>query len=485
MNSKYFSKAKMLAVVPPAVFLITVFLAGFFLVHSLEHVAREHIAEQGGNAMTAIQRGIENELGSSYAVVKALAGSPWILPALLEPNPENLEHAYSALSRYNQSLGFSVCYLLDLQGKAVASSNKDTPDSFVGKNYVFRPYFQGALSGTTSVYMAAGVTSLERGFYAAHPVQDDAGKVVGVVAIKKNVEAAKNILVAYPTSFLINPDGIIFMAGSRDMVFKSLWPVSLERARELKDSRQFGGETFEAVFDRPVQQGDTLRYHGGTYECFRSPVASPGWSLVLLISTKEIFYFRVLGWGITGSMILIIILLGIWAASRVKAEEVLRESQERFRTAFESSGIGMALIRPEGRWLEVNAALCSILGYTEVELQQKTFQDITHPDDLAADLAQRKRLLAREFRYYAIEKRYIHKDGHVLWVFMTVSLVRNAQGVPLYFVAQIEDITERKATEEKLQQKIAELERFNRIATGRELKMIELKEKLRAFETKK
>jgi PAS domain S-box-containing protein len=371
---------------------------------------------------------------------------------------------------------------MDSQGKVIASSNRDAPGSFVGKNYAFRPYFQEALSGKPAGYLAAGVTSLERGFYAACSVADDSGRVWGVIAIKKNVDAIKDILAAYPTSFLINPDGVIFMSGSRDMVFKSLWPVSPERARELKDSQQFGRETFEPVFDRPVYSGERLQYHGETYECFRNSVASPGWSLVLWVSTKEISYFSFLGWSITGSVAFIVVLLTFWAAAKLKTEEALRESQERFRAAFESSGIGMALVDPEGRWIQANASLCRIVGYTEEELQQKTFQEITHSDDLEADLAQVQRLLAGHISHYTLEKRYFHKKGHIIWVLLTVSLVRGQRKEPLYFVSQIEDITARKATEEKLQQKVVELERFNRIAVGRELKMIELKTKLQTLE---
>ena len=475
-------QAKKIPLLFPLVLLLATLLAGSFLVRSLERVGKQHLSEQGGNALVTIQQGIENELGFSRAAVKTLAGSPWILPALLDPKPENLEHAYSVLRRYNESMGFSVCYLLDLKGNTLASSNRDAPESFVGKNYAFRPYFQEALAGKTSIYMAAGVTSLERGFYAAHFVSDAAGKAVGVVAIKKNVDAVKVILGAYPASFLINPDGIIFMSGSHGMVFKSLWPVPAERIRTLKDSQQFGAEKFEPVFNQPVHQGDRLWYGGETQECFRSPLASLGWSLVLFLPAKESFYFRLLGWGITGFAALIIILLASWSAARLRSGEALEESQERFRAAFESSGIGMALVRPDGRWLQVNPALCRILGYSEEALQRKTFQEITHPEDLEADLAQVRRLLAGEFTHYVMEKRYFHKDGHIVWVLLTVSLVRDARATPLYFVSQIEDITERKATEGKLQQKIAELERFNRIAVGRELKMMELKEKLKIFE---
>ena len=94
-----------------------------------------------------------------------------------------------------------------------------------------------------------------------------------------------------------------------------------------------------------------------------------------------------------------------------KVEAALLESEARFRSAFEWSPIGIALVGLDGRWLEVNRALCEIVGYTEDELRALTFQDITHPDDLEADLAQAERLFSGEIPSYQMEKRYLRKDG--------------------------------------------------------------------------
>ena len=143
---------------------------------------------------------------------------------------------------------------------------------------------------------------------------------------------------------------------------------------------------------------------------------------------------------------------------RKRSEEALRESEERFKSAFESTPIGMALVELEnGRWLEVNQPLCDILGYSETELLKVTFQDVTHPDDLSNDLEQMQRLLAGEIRSYRMEKRYVHKDGRVVWCLLSASLVRDVSGEPLYGIAQVEDITGRKAAEEKLTASEAEL----------------------------
>ena len=137
-------------------------------------------------------------------------------------------------------------------------------------------------------------------------------------------------------------------------------------------------------------------------------------------------------------------------AQLTDAHQDLQRSEERFSTAFEHASIGMALVSPDGHWLKVNRALCDLIGYTKEEFHERTFQDITHPEDLETDLAQVGQILAGEIPSYEMEKRYFHKDGRVVWVLLSASLVRDAQGKPLHFISQIQNITERKESEAKL-----------------------------------
>lgn len=125
-------------------------------------------------------------------------------------------------------------------------------------------------------------------------------------------------------------------------------------------------------------------------------------------------------------------------------EQALRESEERFASAFVYAGIGMAMVDLSGGLFKVNQALCDFLGYSADELMALTFQEITHPDDLDADLENVRSLLAGEARFYSMEKRYIHKQGPVLWASLHVSLIRDQGGRPLYLISQVQDITERK-----------------------------------------
>jgi PAS domain S-box-containing protein len=144
---------------------------------------------------------------------------------------------------------------------------------------------------------------------------------------------------------------------------------------------------------------------------------------------------------------------------RKRAEAALRDSEERFRSTFEQAAVGMAEVGRDGRWLRINARLAEITGYPPDELHRLTFQDITHPDDLDADLEQVRRLVAGEIQTYGMEKRYVRKDGTTVWVNLTVGLVRHADGTPRHFVAVVEDIDARKAAEAEVRRLTETLER--------------------------
>ncbi|MCK5661256.1 MAG: PAS domain S-box protein, partial [Methanosarcinales archaeon] len=135
-----------------------------------------------------------------------------------------------------------------------------------------------------------------------------------------------------------------------------------------------------------------------------------------------------------------------------------KKAQEKFSMAFEEAAIGMALVSPEGKWIKVNNALCEMLGYTESEMLEIDFQTITHKDDLDANLKYVRQMIKGTIKTYQMEKRYIRKNGGLIWINLSVSLVRKHDGEPLYFISQIENITERKQAEEEILKLNEELE---------------------------
>jgi len=136
---------------------------------------------------------------------------------------------------------------------------------------------------------------------------------------------------------------------------------------------------------------------------------------------------------------------------RKNYEEALRKSEEKFRNIFETSGIGMAILGPDGQFAKVNSAFCEIMGCTNEEILGTNFRDITHPGDLEKSLKLTKDMLKNELLESGVlEKRYFHKNGEVVWALTTLSLIRDGDGKPLFFIAQIQDITKRKKYEEQL-----------------------------------
>jgi len=146
--------------------------------------------------------------------------------------------------------------------------------------------------------------------------------------------------------------------------------------------------------------------------------------------------------------------------AKIETEKKRQESEERMLNAFTYAAIGMAFVSPEGKWLRVNPSIPAMFGYTEKELLEKTFQEITHPDDLEKDLDYVRQMLEGTIRTYQMDKRYFHKSGNIVWALLSVSLVRDHEGKPIHFISQIQDITERKITEEKIKESESKFRRI-------------------------
>jgi PAS domain S-box-containing protein len=138
-----------------------------------------------------------------------------------------------------------------------------------------------------------------------------------------------------------------------------------------------------------------------------------------------------------------------------------RAGEEGLRGTFEDAAIGFAAIELDDRFRATNRSFSDMLGYTQAELAERTVAEVTHPDDVAMTAAHRTRLLSGEIRSFQIEKRYLHRDGHIVWAVLTVTLAKDQHGAPAHFVSQVTDISARKAAEQALARHAADLERSN------------------------
>ncbi|MEP0885676.1 PAS domain S-box protein [Trichocoleus sp. ST-U3] len=148
-------------------------------------------------------------------------------------------------------------------------------------------------------------------------------------------------------------------------------------------------------------------------------------------------------------------------SDRKQAEKALQDSEQRFRATFNQAAVGIAHANLKGEFLRINQKYCDLLGYTQEEMLTRTFQDITHPDDEDADCSQITQLLAGKIQMYSMEKRYIARSGAFIWVNLTVSLRRSSLGIPKYFIAVVQDISNKKQAEEALRRSESELRTKN------------------------
>jgi PAS domain S-box-containing protein len=247
-------------------------------------------------------------------------------------------------------------------------------------------------------------------------------------------------------------DGILVVNEKGQMIshnkrFVEMWGLpdeilasrSDERARQYVSGKLAHPEQFNAgvrhLLQHPAETvHDEIELRDGrTFERYSAAMVGAGGT-----NYGRVFYFRDI-------------------TERKRMAEALRISEDLFKNAFTSAPIGMALIGLDGGWLRVNRILCDIVGYSEAEMLATSFQAITHPDDLQNDVADFNRMLNSEIRAYQIEKRYFHKDRHIVWILKSVSAVRDLNGKLLHFIAQIQDITERKRIEDALRTSEARL----------------------------
>jgi diguanylate cyclase (GGDEF)-like protein len=228
--------------------LIIVVMGSLFYYAILKETVLAEANRRTASDAAAIGRMFTAYLSENTKSVKVLAGMEITKRALHESSAAALTAANHMLDHFQQSMGTDVCYLMNTRGLTVASSNRDQPRSFVGKNFAFRPYFQHALRGEAWVYMALGATSLKRGVYYSHPVYHAADQVpVGVVVIKAGLDQIEERASAISTRHdgawaLVNSDGVIFASNRKEWRFHFLGYADDQRRADIARSRQFGRE---------------------------------------------------------------------------------------------------------------------------------------------------------------------------------------------------------------------------------------------------
>ncbi len=362
----------------PIIPIFIVIVAGWFATDYLGNKARQEILGESQASVMTLSIYVSSAFTSIERAVHSLAGSPYIAPALLTKGEPDIELANSVLDRYNAAHNASVSYLMDVGGMTLASSNRYDPDSFVGKSYDFRHYFQEAAKGQVGRYFAMGVTSGKRGFYASYPVRNPSGEVIGVVTMKKDIDGMESFFSKYPFCFLISPEGIIFLSSKPAMVAKSLWPLEESVREKLIASRQFGDNIAAALINKEIADGMDVSLGKYNYFVSRKAIDNGGWSIILLTPTDRIGLYRWIGVLATFSVSILLMVFSAVIYVTNRSKEVFRQSEESKRLLLHAVGDGIFGVDTSGKLTFVNPAALRMLGFTEEEMLCQSVHSLVH-----------------------------------------------------------------------------------------------------------
>ena len=254
----------------------------------------------------------------------------------------------------------------------------------MGQNYAFRPYFQEAMAGKVGRYFALGVTSKKRGFYASHPVKDPAGKILGVAVFKMTLDRFQQDLREFDPAFLIDPQGIVFVASRPNLDYHSLWPLAVTDPAGFK--AQYGTDRFTPIFSQPLHDKAKVEFAGRRYMVTRQnldEVIAPGWALVNLEPFHTIMHYRLMG--IAAAFILVFLTL-VFAGTNLSIREGanrIMASEARFRAMFAAAPEAVFVFDPETRRiLGANPFMAQWLGYGPEELVGMEIDQVRVPDSL-------------------------------------------------------------------------------------------------------
>ncbi|OQY07106.1 MAG: hypothetical protein B6I22_03750 [Desulfobacteraceae bacterium 4572_123] len=452
---------------------------GYLYYSSLKVSALKTAERQAVARVEMLKRNLSGSLSENSRPVKTLASMSALRQRIALDSIETRAAANGILDLFKATLDVDVCYLLDVTGKTIATSNRNAPDSFLGKNFSFRPYYKEAFHNPPVAYMALGVTSGKRGVYYSYPVfHPGENTPCGFTVIKASIELIeKELGLSFDEIVLIiDPNGIVFISNRQDWLYHAVWKLTDRELHRIAESRQFGTGPwpwigFEMKSTKYVVDGQGREYRMHTADIDNYP----GWSIIHLKSLKAIAesvsapLIR-----ITAPIVITLcILIGIAVSvlyrkasdeiiKRKSVEKALRKSEERYRSLYLNTPAMLHSIDSNGILVSVSDHWVEMLGYSRDEIIGKNLTDF---------FTEKSRCYAENVAFPNFFKagycknvtyQFIKKDGGTIDILLSAIAVRDEKGHIVRTLAVSVDVTERNRALKALQQTKEKLSRYSR-----------------------
>ncbi|MFP4629340.1 MAG: PAS domain-containing protein [Desulfohalobiaceae bacterium] len=458
--------------------LILVSFGGYFYYSTLRESALEKAQQQSRTTVQNMGRNLDSYLTQFQQPVQAMAGLEELQAALQEPSKHDLEQANQILDHFADSFEVSVCYLMNRQGKTIASSNRNDPDSFVDQNYGFRPYFKHALSDRPDIHLALGITSGERGAYYSHPVRaQETGEVLGVAVMKASIEFIESQILDVDEGifYVQDPHGIIFISNKQEWLLMSTRELSNLEALDIRTSKQFGSGPWPKI-DWDLEQEEVQDDQAHEYLRYSRSLSNfPQWELNFLRSRQSVLssvqqpFLQILA-----PLALILgLFIGLYVfylytraeqelSWRRAAEDELRKSERNYRYLYHNTPAMLHSIDTEYRLLQVSDFWLEATGYTRKDVLGRKLTDFLTRD--SKQYAEQT-VLPYFFQHgfcNDVPYKLIKKDGSEMDILLTCTALRDEQHRILRTLAVSVDVTERKKEQEELQRTKELLQLYSR-----------------------
>ncbi|NOX32379.1 MAG: PAS domain S-box protein [Deltaproteobacteria bacterium] len=441
---------------------------GLLYYHSFRKAAFQKTEADAYSRLKLLTDQLSSYLSEHIKPVKTLSGIKELKEVLKDTSLESIYQANLILDNFTESLDLEVSYLMDKNGITLCSSNRNARDSFVGKDFSFRPYYKKAINGKPATYLALGTTSIKRGVYYSHPVYGrNHSDIIGVAVIKASVEFVETKL--FPKSrntlLFINPDGVIFISNKDDLRFKLLWKLNEKKINKIKNSRQFGNGPWAWSGFSTSQTGYITKNNKDRYLFTSLGVANyPEWRIINLRNLKEIEkqvsepFVRIIGPVITsvliltGILVFILYQLGIHEITkRKKVEKELRLSEERYRHIYNKTPAMLHSIDIEGRIIRVSDHWVEVMGCKREDVIGKQLVNFFTPESKKYAI---KVIFPRFFSSgfcKDVPYTYVKKNGEKMDIMLSCYGVRDENNNIIRSLAVSVDVTEKNRAQKALQ----------------------------------
>jgi len=452
---------------------------GYLYYSSLRESAQKESERQTSTRAEMIRKNLSSFLSENIKPVKTISGMKELQACLINHDQRSLDQANAMLDHFKTSLNVDVCYLMDSSGNTIASSNRNDPDSFVGNNFSFRPYFKEAVKGLPFTYLALGTTSRKRGAYYSHPVYVGGQESpAGIVVIKASIELIEGELTTTSGEIVLvtDPQGIVFISNHKSWLFHSMEKLSPIHRAQISRSLQFGNGPWKWIGLEIKGNKYAEDTQGNTYLIHRLGLYNyPGWDVIHLYNLKEIskIFFSPLLKIIEPIIIMLCVLVGLAVfllykkasdelIKRKAFERALQKSEERYRSIYHNAPAMLHSIDPNGCLISVSDHWLEIMGYERKDvIGQKLTRYFTPDSKSYAETTVFPEFFNTGF-CKDIPYRFVKKNGAVIDVLLSAIGDRDDKGNIVRSLAVSIDVTERIRAEKDLKLAKEKLSRYSK-----------------------